>query len=85
MSRKRPETTLNPQGWVLGPSLCNILASNKDSGTELTTSKFSIKFTKTCGVADMLEGRDGTQKELSSLNKVVSNSNQMTKYSNASK
>lgn len=84
MTYIQAETTVIPQGLVLGPSLFNIFASNKDSRIEFTASKFS-NFAKIPGVADMLERRDDTQEDLSRLDEVLSNPNQITKYGKASK
>ena len=51
---------------VLGLALFNIFVSNMDGGIECTLSKFAND-TKLCGAVDMLEERDGIQKDLDRL------------------
>ncbi|KAK4826236.1 hypothetical protein QYF61_006588 [Mycteria americana] len=53
-------------GTVLGPALFNIFVGNTDSGIECTLSNFDNN-TKLCGVVNMLEGRDATQRDLDRL------------------
>jgi len=55
-----------PQRLVLGLALFNIFVSNMDGGIECTLSKFAND-TKLCGAVDMLEERDGIQKDLDRL------------------
>jgi len=59
-----------PQGLLFGPVLFNIFVSNMDSKIECTLSKFADN-TKLCGVVDMLEGRDATERDHDSLEKWV--------------
>ena len=51
---------------MLGPALLNIFVGDVDSGIQRTPSKFAAD-TKLCGVVNMLEGRDVTQKDLDRL------------------
>lgn len=50
-----------PQRSVLRLALFNNFISDRESGIEFTLSKF-VKDTKLWGVADMLNGRDTTQR-----------------------
>lgn len=49
-----------------GPSLFSIFVSNRDCEFEGTFSKFA-KDTELCGAIDLLEGRDGIQRDLDRL------------------
>ncbi|KAJ7400601.1 hypothetical protein BTVI_103976 [Pitangus sulphuratus] len=55
-----------PWGSILGPAWFNIFVSDKDSGVKGTISKFADG-TELCGAVNMLEGRDGIQRDLDRL------------------
>ena len=56
-------TSGTSQGSSLGLMLFNIFVGCVNSGIECTLSKFADN-TKLSGTADMLEGRDATQRDL---------------------
>lgn len=61
MSKWRWETSGIPEGSALGPTLFNIFVIDMDSVTDCSPSAFAD--TKLCGVVDVLEGRNGTQRD----------------------
>ena len=55
-----------PQGSLLGPALFSVFVSDMHSGIECTLGKFAND-TKLCGAVDILEGRNGIQRDLDVL------------------
>jgi len=66
MPKWRPVMSGVPQGLVLVSVLFTIFVGDMDSGTGFTLSKFA-NVTKLCSTADMLEERDGIQRDLDRL------------------